>query len=77
MPMEQDRRTEGAILGLLLDSQAGGWWSVEEMVSQLGAGSRVQVVDGLARLQADGLVHRMANFVFPTRAAVSFDQLPL
>lgn len=67
----RDGQTEGAILGLLLDSQGAGLWSVEEMVSQLGS-TRVEVIDGLAALQADGLIHRLADFVFPTRAATSF-----
>jgi hypothetical protein len=75
-PGERERLAEGAILGLLLDSPAGALWSVEELVSQLSA-PRTEVIDGLASLRADGLIHRLADFVFVTRAAFSFDRLDL
>lgn len=73
---EQERQAEGAILGLLLNFNAGSLWSVEEIVRQLSA-SRLEVMDGLAGLQAAGLTHRVGDFVFATRAASSFDQLEL
>jgi hypothetical protein len=73
---EQERQAEGAILGLLLNFDAGSLWSVEEVVRQLSA-SRLEVIDGLASLQAAGLVHRVGDFVFATRAASSFDRLEL
>jgi hypothetical protein len=69
-------QAEGAILGLLLNFDAGSLWSLEEVVRQLSA-SRLAVVDGLASLQAAGLVHRVGDFVFATRAASSFDRLEL
>ncbi|HEX4837603.1 MAG TPA: hypothetical protein VFV03_03640 [Solirubrobacteraceae bacterium] len=72
----QDRQAEGAILGLLLNYEAGSMWSVEEVVRKLSA-SRLEVIDGLASLQAAGLIHRLGDFVFATRAAASFDQLEL
>jgi hypothetical protein len=73
---EQGRQAEGAILGLLLNFDSGSLWSVEEVVRQLSA-SRLEVIDGLASLQAAGLIHRVGNFVFATRAASSFDRLDL
>ncbi len=73
---DQERRAEGAILGLLLNFDAGSLWSVEELVRRLSA-SRLEVVDGLASLQAAGLIHRVGDFVFATRAASSFDRLEL
>jgi hypothetical protein len=73
---DQDRQAEGAILGLLLNFDAGSLWSVEEVVRQLSA-SRLEVIDGLACLQAAGLIHRVGDFVFATRAASSFDRLEL
>ena len=73
---EQDRQAEGAILGLLLDFEAGSLWSVEEIVRELSA-SRIEVVDGLASLQAAGLIHRSGDFVFATRAASRFDRLEM
>jgi hypothetical protein len=73
---EQELRAEGAILGLLLNFEAGSIWSVEEVVSQLSV-ARVEVIDGLASLQASGLIHRLGDFVFATRAAARFDCLEL
>jgi hypothetical protein len=69
-------QTEGAILGLLLNFEAGSLWSVDEIVRQLSA-SRLDAIDGLASLQAAGLIHRVGDFVFATRAASSFDRLEL
>lgn len=74
--VEQEKQAEGAILGLLLNFEAGSLWSVEELIRQLSA-SRLEVIDGLASLQATGLVHRIGDYVFATRAASSFDQLEL
>jgi hypothetical protein len=73
---KQERQTEGAILGLLLNYEAGSLWSEEEVVRQLSA-SRLDVIDCLANLQAAGLIHRVGDFVFATRAASSFDRLEL
>jgi hypothetical protein len=75
-PVEHGRRAEGAILGLLLNFEAGSLWSMEEVVRQLSA-SRLEVIDGLASLEAAGLIHRVGEFVFATRAASSFDRLEL
>ena len=74
--VEQEKQAEGAILGLLLNFEAGSLWSVEELIRQLSA-SRLEVIDGLASLQATGLIHRIGDYVFATRAASSFDQLEL
>jgi hypothetical protein len=43
--------------------------TVEELIRELG-GSSIDVVDGLARLQAAGLVNSLAGCVFASRAAV-------
>jgi hypothetical protein len=73
---ERKKPAEGAILGLLLNFETGSLWSEEEVVRQLSA-SRLEVTDGLASLQAAGLIHRMGDFVFATRAASSFDRMEL
>jgi hypothetical protein len=74
---DDDRRSaESAILGLLLNFDAGSIWAVEEVVRQLSA-PRLEVVDGLAELEAGGLIHRIGDFVFASRAASSFDRLGL
>ncbi|MFZ1925583.1 MAG: hypothetical protein WAU42_05515 [Solirubrobacteraceae bacterium] len=74
--VEQERQAEGAILALLLNFEAGSLWSVEELNRQLSA-SRLEVIDGLASLHAAGLIHRIGDYVFATRAASTFDQLEL
>lgn len=70
------RSVEAAILGLLLNFDDGGIWAVEELVRQLSA-SRLEVIDGVAELEASGLAHRIDGFVFATRAASSFDRLDM
>jgi hypothetical protein len=72
----QEMQAEGAILGLLLNFEAGSMWSVEEVVNQLSV-SRVEALDGIASLQAAGLIHCLGDFVFATRAASRFDRLEL
>jgi hypothetical protein len=49
---------------------------VEELDRQLSSSS-LEVIDGLASLQAAGLIHRIGDYVFATRAASTFDQLEL
>jgi hypothetical protein len=70
------RSAESAVLGLLLNFDAGSIWAVDELVRQLSA-PRLEVLDGLAELEAAGLVHRLGDFVFASRAASSFDRLEL
>ena len=72
----QERQAEGAILALLLNFEAGSLWSVEELDRQLSSSS-LEVIDGLVNLQAAGLVHRIGDYVFATRAASTFDRLEL
>jgi hypothetical protein len=74
---EDDRRSaESAILGLLLNFDAGSIWAVDELVRQLSS-PRLDVLDGLAELEAAGLIHQLGDFVFASRAASSFDRLEL
>jgi hypothetical protein len=67
---------ESAILALLLNFDAGSIWAVDELVRQLSA-PRLDVLDGIAELEGAGLVHRLGDFVFASRAASSFDRLEL
>ena len=73
---DQARSVEAAVLGLLLNFDAGSIWAVDELVRQLSA-SRLEVVDAVTELVACGLVHRIEDFVFAARAASSFDRLDL
>jgi hypothetical protein len=71
---EEDRRTDRAILALLLCSPAGRPLSAEELVLELGA-ERLTILDAIDRLHRTGIVHRCDRFVFPTRTAAALDEL--
>ena len=57
-----------AVLGLLLDEEHV-IWSIVEIGQMLG--SQVEGADAVNRLHAAGLVHRLGDYVFATRAAAS------
>jgi hypothetical protein len=63
---DDDARSDRAVLDLLLN-EGGGPWSVSEVVLEIG--DHVVTVDSLRRLHGAGLVHRLDDFVFVTRAA--------
>jgi hypothetical protein len=48
-------------------------WSFEELVREIG--DEVVVQDALAHLNASGLIHRLEQFVFATRAATRLDEI--
>jgi len=48
-------------------------WSVDEIVRELQ--DRIGAHDSVRRLSEAGLVHRLGEFVFPTRTARRADQL--
>jgi hypothetical protein len=58
---------ERSVLELLLDPDVPGPWSVHELGVALG--SEVRAADAIMALHAAGLVHRLDEFVFATRAA--------
>jgi hypothetical protein len=64
---------EGAVLHLLLDDDTSGVWSEREVAQAVGSGDRAAYA--LVRLHSAGLIHRLEEFVFPTRAAARFNQL--
>jgi hypothetical protein len=68
-----ENQTDVAILGLLLRTQAGAPWTVNELVRELG--EHLEVIDGLARLYGAGLAHRCGEFVWPTHPARRFHEL--
>ncbi|HEX4435657.1 MAG TPA: hypothetical protein VH061_02575 [Solirubrobacteraceae bacterium] len=61
------------VLELMLTDQAPGLWSTRELV--VAFGGELAVADAIAELQATGLVHGHAGFVFPTRAAATYRRL--
>jgi hypothetical protein len=66
-PAEEDQRLDHKIIVLLLDREAQGPWSEQEVERELGC----DVTDSLARLYAAGLIHRLQGFVWATRAALA------
>lgn len=67
-------QVDAAILGLLVDPKASRPWSVNEIAREIG--DVVATADGLARLIAAGLAHRIAeDFVWASRAALHAEAL--
>ena len=66
-------RVDRTILVLLLDRERPWPCSTGELARELGA----DPADGLARLHGAGLVCRLGEFVWPSRAAVRADELQL
>jgi hypothetical protein len=48
-------------------------WTVEELGRELR--DQGEAIDAIGRLASAGLVHRLGDFVFPTRAARRSDEL--
>jgi len=68
-------QVDSAILGLLVDPKAQRPWSVDEVAREIG--DEVATADGLARLTAAGLAHRIGEgFVWASRAALHAESLP-
>ncbi len=65
-----DRRDKSVLLNLFQDPFP---WTIEEIGREME--DQDDAVDSVARLAADGLVHRFERFVFPTRAARRSDEL--
>lgn len=72
-PAQDGDLIDRAILRLLTDAPA--LWSVAEVTSEIG--SETATTDGLARLAGAGLIHRLDQFVFATRAAFCGQRLAL
>lgn len=70
-PARQIDADEKAVLILLLEDRYP--WTVEELTRELN--DRTDAVDAVASLAGDGLVHRLGDFVFPTRALRRSDEL--
>ena len=59
---------ENTILHLMLDDSNPGLWSIEEL--RLADGDPIRSADAIAGLHASGLIHLVAGYAWPTRAAV-------
>jgi predicted transcriptional regulator len=65
---EQDHDNDQRVLGLLLEPDNQRPWSTDELLREVG--DRIVMADSLARLYAAGLIHRLGEFVWPTRPAL-------
>lgn len=73
-PAAEDAQIDQAIIGALLTDEAPVW-SFDELVCQFG--NEIAVTDSINRLAGQGLVHRLDQFVFATRAAAKATDLAL
>jgi len=65
-PCFSEEQRENDVLACLLIGQVCPW-SVEEISREIG--DRIEAVDAINRLERTGMVHRLGEFVFPTRTA--------
>jgi predicted transcriptional regulator len=66
----EDRLTEEQLDSTVINCMLWdeGWpWTVEKLARELG--NRPNAEDAVRRLTRTGLVHRLGDFVFPTRSA--------
>ncbi len=63
---QRERHTDNLVLSVMFREQS--WpWSIEEIGCELA--NPAEARDAVCRLAENGLVHRLGDFVFPTRAA--------
>ena len=72
-PAEKDDRADRAVLLLLLDRERPWPCSEDELTRELG----MSPADSLARLRGAGLIYRLHEFTWASRAAVRADELGL
>jgi hypothetical protein len=65
-PAEQEGQIDSTILGLLIYENAQRPWSFDEIAREIGKNP----TDSLNRLYGGGLIHRLEDFVWASRAAV-------
>jgi hypothetical protein len=65
---EKERLMDTGILDTLLDSDAARPWSMAEIEREMESW---EASDGVGRLVRAGLVHRVGDFVWASRAAIA------
>lgn len=69
-----EEQIDNAVLDFMLCEPS--WpWSLEEVARELG--SQPNAADAVRRLTSAGLLHRLDNFVFPSRAARRANELQI
>jgi hypothetical protein len=61
------------VLETIIDPCAGLWSAAEV---QQALGGDIDVEDSITRLHGIGLIHKLGEFIFPTRAAARSHDLP-
>lgn len=64
---------ESFVLAMLLDNSYQRPWSIEEVQREYR--DPIAAKDALDNLQSSGLIHRIGDFVFATRAAVRAEEI--
>jgi hypothetical protein len=73
-PREEANAHEGTVLLLLIDSEEQRPGSVYEVVREIG---NRNAIDSIASLHGAGLIHRLGDFVWASRAAIRGDQIAI
>lgn len=71
--IERDAQTDNALLMVLLAETSHRPWSVDEIAREMDS----DPTDSLRRLYGGGLIHRLDEFVWATRAAALADEINL
>jgi hypothetical protein len=74
-PLSGFEQAEATILTLLFDQDHQQPWSIDELIREVGRADDTR--DAIASLHGSGLLHRIDDFVFTTRAARRLDQIDL
>jgi hypothetical protein len=72
-PGPEPDSSEATVMLLLLRTGHQWPWYMQEIARELG--SELLAADAVVGLHAAGLVSRLGDFVFPTRAATRLDEL--
>lgn len=74
-PPQHDQNADGNILLWLTQDDAQRPWSVDEITREYG--DHADAIDALARLHGVGLIHRVGEFVWASRAALRANEISI